>query len=54
MADAGQIHLYSLLASEDGRTLYITLNGFRQCELGFGHATPVFLVVHVPAEEIAE
>jgi hypothetical protein len=50
----GKYTCYSLLASPDGRTLYITLNGFRRCDLGFYHATPVFLVVHIPPEEIAE
>jgi hypothetical protein len=50
----GKYTCYSLLVSEDGRTLYITLNGLRRCDLGFYHATPVFLVVHIAPQEIAE
>jgi hypothetical protein len=50
----GKFTCFSLLASADGRTLYITLNGRRRCDLGFYHSTPLFLVVHIPPQEIGK
>jgi len=49
----GKHTCYSLIASPDGRTLYINLNGFRPCDLGYYHATPLLVVVHVPSEELS-
>ncbi len=48
----GKSTCFSLLASADGRTLYITLNGFQHCSLGLEHAVPLFLVVRVPPSEM--
>ena len=50
----GEYTCYGLIVAEDGRTLYITLNGFRTCDLGFYHATPIFLALHIPPQEIAQ
>ncbi|MCJ7543734.1 MAG: hypothetical protein MUP47_04080, partial [Phycisphaerae bacterium] len=49
----GEYTCYSLIVAGDGRTLYITLNGFRPCDLGLYHPTPLLVVVHVPPSEIA-
>jgi hypothetical protein len=50
----GENTCYGLIVADDGRTLYITLNGFRPCDLGLYHPTPLFLVVHIPPQEIPE